>query len=348
MSIAAQAASMTFERIRFSYPGEKIPAIEDVHVDVSPGEIVVFVGPSGCGKSTLLRIAAGLLTPDDGRLLIDGEDTLKLQTEKRQIGWVPQSYALFEHLNIAENVAFGLKMAKVPRAKRDKKVQEMLRLCRIENLANRSVRALSGGQRQRVAIARALAIKPRVLLLDEPLAALDPQLRIAIREDLELLLRESGVTTLFVTHDQSEALALADKVVVLRDGAVEQSGTPEDLWNDPSNEFVAEFLSNAIIAEAKLMDAHHAEIVPGLSCTLNKDVGGREMVKLALRKDDFTISPDGVKAVVTYCEYNGGIYHMKAELENKVVIPVSTPEEIPIGSAVLISGKNTAITVLGK
>lgn len=349
MSLAKQAASLKYEKVTYTYPGEKHSAVKDVLIDVNPGELVVFVGPSGCGKSTLLRIAAGLIYPNNGRLLINGVDTLRLPAEKRQIGWVPQSYALLEHLNVTDNVAFGLKMKKIPRPQRDKQVKEMLKLCRIEDLAERSVRALSGGQKQRVAIARALAVNPRVLLLDEPLAALDPQLRIAIRADLELLLRESGVTTIFVTHDQSEALAIADRVVVLRDGRVEQIGTPEELWNTPANEFVAEFLGNATIVNAQPVNENTAEITPGLKCRLNKRVDPQKPVKLALRKHDFTLSNEGIKARIKYSEYNGGHYFMKAKTHNHILIPLSSNEEIPIGTEVFLNVKSDSrVTVVGE
>ena len=348
MSLKTHAASMTFENIHFTYPGDQHETITDVQIDVKEKEIVVFVGPSGCGKSTLLKICAGLLFPQEGRLIIDGKDTIKIPTEKRRIGWVPQSYALFEHLTIAANVGFGLKMAKVPKAQRDAQVHEMLKLCRIEKLANRSVRALSGGQRQRVAIARALAMQPRVLLLDEPLAALDPQLRIAIREDLELLLRKSGVTTLFVTHDQSEALALADKVVVLRDGKIEQIGSPDLLWTNPVNDFVAKFISNAIVVSAKAIDKRNAEIAPGLTCTTNRAINPGQTVRLALRKEDLVLSENGLPCEITYREYNGGIYNMKARTPDHQIIPVSSEKEIPIGSSVQVSvKKRQKITVIG-
>lgn len=349
MSFTKHAASLTYENISYTYPGGKHAAIKNVSIDVSPEELVVLVGPSGCGKSTLLRIAAGLVFPDSGRLLIDGTDTLGLPTEKRHIGWVPQSYALFEHLNITDNVAFGLKMSGVSRDQRYGQVKEMLKLCRIEELAERSVRALSGGQRQRVAIARALAVNPRVLLLDEPLAALDPQLRSAIRADLEILLRESGVTTIFVTHDQSEALAIADKVVVVRAGMVEQAGTPEQLWNSPENDFVAEFFSNAIIVNAKPVGASRVEIVPGLVCRVKKEINPGRDVKLALRKDDFVLSDDGVPAMVKYNEYSGGVYLMKAETREGTILPFISDINLEIGSNVTIGvRKNTTITMVGK
>jgi len=348
MSRVVSPASLQFDQISFTYPGGKQAAIKDVFIDVKPGEIVVFVGPSGCGKTTLLRIAAGLLFPEKGRLIIDGEDALPLPPEKRRIGWVPQSYALFEHLNIAENVGFGLKMQKVPKQKRDEQVAEMLKLCRIQDLAKRSVRALSGGQRQRVAIARALAVNPRILMLDEPLAALDPQLRIAIRADLEELLRESGVTTLFVTHDQGEALAVADKVVVLRDGQVEQIGTPDELWNFPANSFVAEFLSNAITTSALVTADKAVVLAKKLSCRINRQCTVGTEVKLALRKDNFVISGQGIEGRIVFCEYNGGVFQMRVEVQDGLIIPVSSARELPIGALISVDfNQETEISVVG-
>lgn len=348
MSAHTQAASLQFDRIHFTYPGGKHAAINDVHISVDPGQLVVLVGPSGCGKSTLLRIAAGLLIPEQGRLYIDGEDALALPPEKRRIGWVPQSYALFEHLNIAENVGFGLKMQKIPKEKRDIQIAEMLKLCRIDDLAKRSVRALSGGQRQRVAIARALAVNPRILMLDEPLAALDPQLRIAIRADLEDLLRESGVTTLFVTHDQSEALAVADKVVVLREGKVEQIGTPDELWCHPANPFVAQFLSNAIITTTQAVGERTVTISGTLPCRINKSVKAGDEVTVALRKENFIIAPDGIEGRIVFSEYNGGIYQLRVETNEGMILPVSSVQELAVGTAILVNFKqDTELSVVG-
>lgn len=348
MSSGIKPASLQFNQITFTYPDGKMAAIQDVSIDVSPGQIVVFVGPSGCGKSTLLRIAAGLLIPEKGQLIIDGVDALPLPPEKRKIGWVPQSYALFEHLNIAENVGFGLKMQKIPKAEREKRVEEMLKLCRIHDLSKRSVRALSGGQRQRVAIARALAVNPRILMLDEPLAALDPQLRIAIRADLEELLRESGVTTLFVTHDQSEALAVADKVVVLRGGKVEQVGKPDDLWSFPANPFVAEFLSNAITTTAVPVEARTVLLDGSLKCRINRDCTVGSEVQLALRKENFQISDTGIKGRIVFCEYNGGVYLVRMETNSGFVLPVVSSCELPIGALVSVDfNDDTELSVVG-
>ncbi len=344
------AASLQFDRIGFTYPGEKSFAINNVSINVKPSELVVLVGPSGCGKSTLLRIVAGLIIPDSGRLYVDGEDTVKLPPEKRCIGWVPQNYALFEHLNVTDNVGFGLRMQGVSWPERDRQVEEMLNLCRIREFAKRSVRSLSGGQRQRVAIARALAVHPRVLLLDEPLAALDPQLRTAIRSDLKQLLRESGVTSLFVTHDQHEALAIADKVIVLRSGKIEQVGTPEELWNFPANEFVAEFLNSAIVTVGTAIDECTVEFDDGLCCRTNRNVTSGQNVTLAMRKENFEISSDGfgLKAHVLSCEYSGGIYQIKVRTEKGTLLPVTSSEKLAVGSIVLVNTKkNTEMAVVG-
>jgi ABC-type Fe3+/spermidine/putrescine transport system ATPase subunit len=343
------AASLKYLGINYTYPGNGRKAIDNVSIEVNAGELVVLVGPSGCGKTTLLKIVAGLIEPDEGKLLIDNESAAEIQPEKRGFGWVPQNYALFEYLNIEDNVGFGLKMRKVPKQNRQKKVDELLHLCRISDYAKRSVRELSGGQRQRVAIARALAVDPRVLLLDEPLSALDPQLRIALRADLEQLLRNSGVTCLFVTHDQSEAMAIADKVVVVKDGKIEQIGSPEHLWAHPADAFVAEFISNARVIKAKATDTRTVNISGSMHCRLNKDVEPGTMVEVALRRENFIISPDGEKARVEFCEYNGGQYYARARTTSGICIPFHNELDIPIGSDVLLaSDKESELAVVGK
>ncbi len=343
-----KAASVRYENITYAYGSRDETAIDGVDFGVDAGKLVVLVGPSGCGKSTLLKITAGLLTPQRGRLLIDGEDALKYPPEKRKVGWVPQSYALFEHLTIADNVGFGLKMLHIPKSERAQIIGDLLRLCRIEKLADRSVAALSGGQRQRVAIARALAISPRVLLLDEPLAALDPQLRIAIREDLVRMLRESKVTTLFVTHDQSEALALADEVVVLRDGRVEQRGSPNQLWHYPVNEFVAEFVGNATIVSATPVGRGKVKIDDGLECSVSGELNSEAAVRVALRSEDIVMSKEGVDVQVAYSEYKGGKYHCKGCTANGTTIPFSASDEIPVGTTVCVTPQpNATVPVIG-
>jgi putative spermidine/putrescine transport system ATP-binding protein len=318
--ISTYPASLTFEQISYAYSRSEGAAIASINLHVKPGELVVLVGPSGCGKSTLLKLVSGLISPDQGRLLIDGIDVSGVPPQKRQVGWVPQSYALFDHLTVAENVAFGLRMQSIPSANRKRQTQAMLELCHIAELAQRAVSELSGGQRQRVAIARALAIRPRVLLLDEPLAALDPQLRSALRTNLENLLRETGVTTLFVTHDQAEALAIADRIAVLRNGQVEQYGTPEELWNTPVNEFVAQFLGDAQVVQGRLVRTGEVEIVPGLVAKIDPTIDLTQLqsdtVQLALHPTDFQLDPTGVKAIAITSEYVGGRYLTHVQVVN--------------------------------
>jgi len=332
-------ASLEFEEVSYAYSASKGVAIASINLQIKPGELVVLVGPSGCGKSTLLKLVSGLITPDQGRLLIDGIDVSGVSPQERQVGWVPQSYALFDHLTVAENVAFGLRMQGIPPAKRKRQTQTMLELCHIAELAQRAVSELSGGQRQRVAIARALAISPRVLLLDEPLAALDPQLRSTLRTNLENLLRETGVTTLFVTHDQAEALAIADRIAVLRNGRVEQYGTPEELWNTPINEFVARFLSNAQVVQGRLVGTGEVEIAPGLVAKINPTLLAHlpsDAVQLALHPTDLQLAPTGVGAIATTSEYVGGRYLTRVQVVNGPMLSLFLEQMLSPGTMISI------------
>lgn len=218
-------------------------ALEPVDLSIAGGEIVVFLGPSGCGKTTLLRLIAGLETPDaGGRILFGGEDVTATPIEHRQVGMVFQSYALFPNMTVRGNVAYGLKVRATPVRVRQQRVEETLALMRITDLADRSIEQLSGGQRQRVALARAIAVRPRVLLLDEPLTALDAQLRDTLRLEIHQLLRSLGITAVFVTHDQAEAMELGDRIVVMRKGQVAQVGGPRDIYYHPADAFVADFI----------------------------------------------------------------------------------------------------------
>jgi putative spermidine/putrescine transport system ATP-binding protein len=329
-------APLTFEQMTYRYTTGGSAAVSDVSIDVAPGELMVLVGPSGCGKSTLLRLVAGLMRPTTGRILMDGQDIAGVPAERRQVGWVPQSYALFDHLSVAENVAFGLKMRGIAAPVRAGRVQSLLELCELEAFARRHVNDLSGGQRQRVAIARALAIEPRVLLLDEPLAALDPQLRLSLRGKVEALIRASGVTTLFVTHDQSEALSVADRIVVLRTGRVEQVGPPDTLWHTPASAFVAEFLSGATVVPAQRIAPHRLEIVPGLYARTAPDPMQTSAVAVALRPADLQPMEHGVEVVVERLDYVGGQYHGIGRVSEKVLLPFVVPYPVPVGASVRV------------
>jgi putative spermidine/putrescine transport system ATP-binding protein len=218
-------------------------ALEPLDLDIRAGETLVFLGPSGCGKTTTLRIVAGLEAPDPGgRVLFDGADVTAVPIERRQVGLVFQSYALFPNLDVRGNVAYGLRIRGVGDAERRARVDEMLAMMRIEPLADRRVDQLSGGQRQRVALARALAVRPRALLLDEPLTALDAKLRDTLRAEIDALLRRLRITSIYVTHDQAEAMALGDRIVVMDHGRVAQIGSPREIYHAPASAFVADFI----------------------------------------------------------------------------------------------------------
>jgi sulfate/thiosulfate transport system ATP-binding protein len=227
-------------------------ALDDVSVDVPSGELVALLGPSGSGKTTLLRILSGLEAPDQGKTLLDGDDLGSQSARQRNVGLVFQHYALFRHLDCYENVAFALRVRKRPEAEVAKRVTDLLRLVQLEGLGRRMPSQLSGGQRQRIALARALAAQPRVLLLDEPFGALDAQVRAELRAWLRRLHDEINLTTVFVTHDQDEAFEVADRVVVMNHGKIEQVGSPTEVFQQPANDFVMRFLGHVNILDAKL------------------------------------------------------------------------------------------------
>ncbi|MBT4872747.1 ABC transporter ATP-binding protein [Rhodobacteraceae bacterium nBUS_24] len=227
-------------------------ALLPTELTVETGEIVSLLGPSGCGKTTLLRIIAGLETPDFGSTIwFDNDDVTSLSVERRKVGMVFQSYALFPNMSVRANIGYGLKMQKLSKPEINARVTEVLEMCQLDEFSKRGVDALSGGQRQRVALARAIAPRPRLLLLDEPLSALDASMREALRDELAVLLRKFQITAIFVTHDQDEAMAIADRVAVMSNGRVVQSGTPEELYRNPNSSFVAGFVGNAMHLEGK-------------------------------------------------------------------------------------------------
>jgi putative spermidine/putrescine transport system ATP-binding protein len=232
-------------------------ALEPAALDISRGETLVLLGPSGCGKTTMLRIIAGLELPDTGgRVLFDGKDMTSVPIERRNVGMVFQSYALFPNMTVADNIGYGLKIRGIRGAERASRVAELVALTNIAGLENRRIDQLSGGQRQRVALARAVAIRPGILLLDEPLTTLEAALRDRLRGELNRLLRALGITTIYVTHDQSEAMELGDRIVVMQKGAIAQIGTPRDIYFMPKSRFVAEFIGAANIIECAIENGH--------------------------------------------------------------------------------------------
>ena len=236
------------------------PALRDVSLDIAPGELVALLGPSGSGKTTLLRVIAGLNTPDRGAVYFGDDNATDLSVRERRVGFVFQNYALFKHMTVADNIAFGLKArprrSRPSRAEISARVAELLELVQLDGLGGRYPAQLSGGQRQRVALARALAIEPRVLLLDEPFGALDARVRKDLRRWLREIHKKTGLTTVFVTHDQDEAMELADRVVVLNQGRIEQVGPPEELYDHPASPFVISFVGEAVALPVKVVDGH--------------------------------------------------------------------------------------------
>jgi putative spermidine/putrescine transport system ATP-binding protein len=246
---ATAGVSVRIENCGKTFP-DGTRALEPVTLEVASGETIVLLGPSGCGKTTTLRIIAGLEQPDlGGRVLFGGEDVTSVPIENRNVGMVFQSYALFPNMTVADNIGYGLKIRGLDRRERTARVAELVELTGIGGLESRRIDQISGGQRQRVALARAVATRPRVLLLDEPLTALDASLRERLRSELDRLLRSVGITTIYVTHDQAEAMTLGDRVVVMRAGAIAQIGSPREIYFEPANRFVAEFIGAANIVE---------------------------------------------------------------------------------------------------
>lgn len=244
------AAPIKLEHITKRF-GKDVVAVDNIDLDVKAGSLLTLLGPSGCGKTTLLRMIAGLERASEGKIFIDNDDVTKLPANLRDVTMVFQSYALFPHMNVFENVAYGLQVAKFPKDKIQKEVMETLDLVGLEGLQDRATNALSGGQQQRVALARALVMHPQVLLFDEPLSNLDAKLRKHVREEIRELQQRLGITTVYVTHDQEEALAISDVIVVINHGKIEQIGSPYELYTQPANKFVADFIGSASFLNAK-------------------------------------------------------------------------------------------------
>ena len=266
-------------------------ALEPATLDIARGETLVLLGPSGCGKTTMLRIIAGLELPDaGGKVLFDGKDMTSVPIEKRNVGMVFQSYALFPNMTVADNIGYGLKIRGVGKQERATRIAELVALTNISGLENRRITQLSGGQRQRVALARAVAIRPGILLLDEPLTALDAALRDRLRGELNRLLRALGITTIYVTHDQAEAMELGDRVVVMQKGVIAQIGTPREIYFEPKSRFVAEFIGAANIIEAPVENGQL--VLPGGRQPIGGDVNLAAAIAM-VRPETIGIVPAG-------------------------------------------------------
>ena len=275
--------------LTMEFDGERI--LDGINLYFNDHEFLTLLGPSGCGKTTTLRIIGGFLTPTSGTVTFDGKVINDVPPYKRQINTVFQRYALFPHLDVYDNIAFGLKVAKLPKTEVDRRVNEMLEIVSLKGYENRSVDSLSGGQQQRVAIARALVNQPKVLLLDEPLAALDLRLRKDMQIELKRIQQTTGITFIYVTHDQEEALTMSDRVVVMRDGNILQIGTPQDIYNEPCNAFVADFIGESNIIDGIMHKDYLVEFANDYFDCVDKGFSLKERVQVVVRPEDFKIVP---------------------------------------------------------
>ncbi len=292
------------ENISKSYDDEII--LSDLSLSIKDEEFVTLLGPSGCGKTTTLRIIGGFVTPDTGAIYFDGQQINKLPPYKRNVNTVFQKYSLFPHLNVIENVAFGLRLKKLARDKINATASDMLRLVGLEGFEKRDVGSLSGGQQQRVAIARALVNSPRVLLLDEPLGALDLKLRKELQGELKRIQKQTGITFIYVTHDQEEALTLSDTIVVMNRGVIQQIGSPIDIYNEPQNAFVAHFIGESNIIDGYMIEDGVVEFSGRKFACVDKGFAQNENVDVVIRPEDLEITPPaqgmitGVVELVTF------------------------------------------------
>lgn len=320
--------------IRKGFDGKEV--ISDLNLTINHGEFLTLLGPSGCGKTTVLRLIAGLESVDSGQVALDHQDITQVPAEHRHVNTVFQSYALFPHMTVFENVAFGLRMQKTPAAEISPRVLDALRMVQLESFAQRKPHQLSGGQQQRVAIARAVVNKPRLLLLDESLSALDYKLRKQMQNELKALQRKLGITFVFVTHDQEEALTMSDRIVVMRNGKIEQDGTPREIYEEPKNLFVASFIGEINIFDAtvirRLDDTRVLANVEGRECNIfvNFPVEPDQRLHVMLRPEDLRVEEindsseiDGLIGHIRERNYKGMTLESVVELENGKMVMVS-------------------------
>ena len=304
-----------------------VPAVEDFNLDVTQGEFISFLGPSGCGKTTTLRMVAGFELPTSGKITISDQDLTFVPPNKRNVGMVFQSYALFPNMTVAENIGYGLKVTGKPKAEIKQRVNEMLALIHLESFEMRNPGQLSGGQQQRVALARALAIHPQVLLLDEPLSALDAKIRVELRQEIRRIQQQLGITTIYVTHDQEEALSLSDRVVVMSQGRIEQVGTPAEIYSYPETEFVAKFVGQINLLAVDIVNPPNGLVKVGqqavrTSRAVNFPEGNP--LRLAIRPEE--LNPGHVEGannltgIVDAITYLGSIVRLRINIEGNLVL----------------------------
>ena len=349
---------LKIDRITKSFKDNLV--VKGVDLAFNKGEFVSLLGPSGCGKTTILRMIAGFEKPSTGTIVVDGKDITNLPPNQRKIGMVFQAYALFPNLNVAENIGFGLKIAHVARPEREARVEEMLKLIGLPGYGKRFPFELSGGQQQRVALARALAPRPRMLLLDEPLSALDAKIRVSLREEIRAIQRELGITTVFVTHDQEEALSISDRIVVMNAGNVEQFGTPFEIYNRPATRFAATFVGTLNTIGATVADpatrsvSIDGQVVSIPSLPANTSKGDR--ISLTMRPEAVSLATGQLRDIVlngTVTEVNflGSVIRLKIKLgDNSIDVDIFNDQRTPPPpheSKVQVTISGSDILVLG-
>lgn len=324
--------------------------LDDISLNIKDKEFITFLGPSGCGKTTTLRIIAGFLEADSGQVIFEGKDINSLPPHKRQVNTIFQRYQLFPHLNVYENIAFGLRNKKMKEKDISRKVEEMLSLVNLKGFQRRDVSSLSGGQQQRVAIARALAVEPRVLLLDEPLAALDLKLRKDMQVELKNIQKRLGITFIFVTHDQQEALSMSDTVVVMNEGKIQQIGSPIDIYNEPKNAFVADFIGESNILDGVMLDDFKAKFSGAVFQCLDKGFAVNEEVDIVIRPEDVDVVPvekGMISGVITSNTFKGVHFEMIVDIQNFKWM-IQTTDYYPVGTEIGIEIEPDAIHVMKK
>ena len=338
------------QHVSKSFDGVKV--LDDINLFIRKGEFVTLLGPSGCGKTTLLRQIAGFVQPDEGRILLDGEDISGIPPYKRPLNTVFQRYALFPHLDVYDNVAFGLKLSNVPEKEIEKRVKKMLKLVSMTDYEDRKVNSLSGGQQQRVAIARALVNQPKVLLLDEPLSALDLKMRKDMQIELKEMHKKLGITFIYVTHDQEEALTLSDTIAVINEGRIQQIGTPADIYNEPVNSFVADFIGESTILNGTMIEDRKFDFMGHEFECVDEGFGENTPVDVVIRPEDVYIMNQLDKAqfsgTVKSCIFKGVHYEMFVETDNKYELMVQDYNAFPVGSSVGLLIRPQDIQVMKK
>ena len=322
------------QHISKSFDGQMV--LDDLNLYIRENEFLTLLGPSGCGKTTTLRILGGFETPDQGKVIFDGADITKMPPNKRQLNTVFQKYALFTHMTIAENIAFGLKIKNKPKTYIDDKIKYALKLVNLEGYENRMPDSLSGGQQQRIAIARAIVNEPKVLLLDEPLGALDLKLRQDMQYELIRLKNELGITFIYVTHDQEEALTMSDTIVVMNQGYIQQIGTPEDIYNEPENAFVADFIGHSNILDGTMIKDELVEILGVKWACVDKGFGNNTPVDVVIRPEDVELvdpSEGIIEGDVTSLIFKGVHYELDV-MANGYEWMVHTTKYVPVGTHV--------------